>query len=114
LALALVVAIGIGTSYALFSEILFGEKHYILESGGLKVYLDESKHTTDITIGEAVPILDEEGMRLDSYQFSLVNEDNRDLEYTIYLKEEKIENKTPAEVIRYYYTRDVDNIKKIR
>jgi len=109
--LALVVAIGIGASYALFSEILFGEKHYVLESGGLKVYLDESKHTTDITVGEAVPILDEEGVRLESYQFSLANEENRDLEYTIYLKEDEVENQTPSEMIKYYYTRDIDDIK---
>ncbi len=104
----------IGASYALFSQILYGQKKYVLESGGLKVYLDESKHDTNITVSNSLPVLDETGMKNDAYNFSLVNEEEEDLEYTIYLKEEQIENKTPAEVIRYYYTRDVDNIKKIR
>ncbi len=107
----LVTVAVLGTSYALFSEVLLGKKHYVLESGGLKVYLDESKHDTNITVSNSLPVIDEVGMNNDAYKFSLVNEEEENLEYTIYLKEDEVENQTPSEMIKYYYTRDIDDIK---
>ncbi len=109
-----IIAIVFGISYALFSEILLGEKHYVLENNGLKIYLDESKHEENIHVENMFPTLDKDGMKNTAYQFSLVNESPVDLEYTIYLKEEQIENKTPSNFIRYHYTRDRDDIKITR
>ena len=109
--MAIILTITFGLSYALFNEILFGEKHYVLESNGLKVYLDESKHTTNIRVTNTLPTLDEIGMKNDAYNFTLTNEEEEDLEYTIYLKEDEVENQTPSEMIKYYYTRDIDDIK---
>ncbi len=59
-----------------------------------------------------LPVIDEAGMNNDAYKFSLVNEEEEDLEYTIYLKEDEVENQIPSEMINYDYTRDIDDIKE--
>ncbi len=104
----------LGISYALFSEVLQGERWYVIENDGLKVYLDESKHTENISLEQMLPVLDEDGIENAPYRFSLVNESSSDLAYTIYLKEGEAEKKTPSNFIRYNYTRDVDNINITR
>jgi len=108
------VLVLLGTSYALFSAVLKGEKKYTLESGGLRVYLDETKTEQNITLSNVLPVSDEEGMENTPYHFSLVNEEKQDLAYTIYLKEEAFANKTPSGAIKYHYTRDIDEIKVTR
>jgi len=104
----------LGVSYALFSMTLIGQKKYTVKSGGLRIYLDESATSESISLENAIPVTDDEGMENTPYNFSLVNEEDEDLEYTIYLKEDEYANKTPSSAIRYYYTRDVENIEITR
>jgi len=103
-----------GISYALFSTVLYGKKEYTVRSGNLQVLLDESKTGSDIVLENALPVSDEDGMKNSDYHFSLVNEENQDLAYTIYLKEKELANKTPSSTIRYHYTRDIDDVKVTR
>ncbi len=102
----------LGISYALFSLVLTGKKDYNLESRGLKLYLDETGES--ITIENAIPLVDADGMKNTPYKFSLKNAENQDLDYTIFLREDAYENKTPSSAIRYHYTRDIGNIERTR
>ncbi len=107
-----VICLLLGISYALFSLILTGKKDYNLESRGLKLYLDETGES--ITIENAIPLVDADGMKNTPYKFSLKNGENQDLDYTIFLREDAYENKTPSSTIRYHYTRDIGNIERTR
>ncbi len=104
----------LGISYAVLTLTLTGNKKYSIKIGDLLLNLDESRTSENIFIENAVPTTDEEGMRNAPYNFSLLNGGTDDLEYTIYLVEEELANKTPSSAIRYYYSRDIGNIEVIR
>jgi len=110
----LVLVLFLGASYAFFTEILIGNKKYSVSSGKLQIVLNESNANNHISLTNALPVRDEDGMENEKFNFSLVNNEDEELEYTIYLVEEPQEKKTPSSAIRYYYSRDIGNIEKVR
>jgi len=110
----LAVLVVAGLSYALFSERLTGETNYVINAGDLQVKLDESKNLGDILQENNIPISDAEGKDLDGYKFSLINNENKPLSYTIYIVEDTVTNKTPSNDIKMYYTRDYGNVSEMR
>ena len=109
-----VILIGVGASYALFSEVLVGERNYVINVGNLQVLLDESATLENIIQNGSIPISDVEGRKLSGYNFSLVNNEISDLSYTIYIVEDTKEKKTPSNDIKLYYTRDYGNVYELK
>ncbi len=98
LGLILVVS---GTSYAVLSLILEGTVDNVLRLGNLSLVLDESNV---ITLSNALPISDEEGLLSDAYSFSVENDGTIESGYKIYLDDDVIEvgeNRIPSSNIRY-------------
>ena len=109
-----VILIGVGVSYSLFSEVLEGEKNYVINVGNLQVLLDETATLENIIQDGSIPMSDTDGKKLPSYNFSLINNEITDLSYTIYIVEDTKENKTPSNDIKLYYTRDYGNIFELK
>ncbi len=98
LGLILVVS---GTSYAVLSLILEGTVDNVLRLGNLSLVLDESNV---ITLSNALPISDEEGLLSDAYSFSVENDGTIESGYKIYLDDDVIEvgeNRIASSNIRY-------------
>ena len=78
----------IGVSYALLTKnIIGGSNEVVYKVGDLDVKLDESS-SKDISLTNATPQEDSEGLSNEPYSFSIVNNATTDLKYTIYLEDD--------------------------
>ena len=110
--LLLVAMFALGTSFAYFLVNLRGTKKYVLTVNSLRIYLDESKNVGDIVSGSKnIPVTDKEGKETTPYLFSIVNEENFPVTYTIYLDEDD-DSTTPTYGLRYNLMMDEESIDK--
>ena len=98
----------IGTSYALLTKnIIGGSNKVVYKVGDLKVKLDESS-SKDISLTNATPKEDSEGLTNEPYSFSIVNNATTDLKYTIYLEDDtdaKNSCGTNCELVSYNFVK---------
>ena len=115
----LVVLIILGVSYALIQKDIVGDNEKIIyQVGDLEVKLDETG-SKDISLDNAIPTEDSDGMKNKPYSFSLVNNAVTDLKYTIYLEDDAdAKNKCgsdceliPYSFIRYDLSNDNNSLK---
>ena len=80
--IVIVVLLLIGVAFAYLTTTLHGEKEYLVRAGSLGLRLEEGN---ELTLSSQIPLEDKDGMALDGFNFSLVNEGNIETDYTIYL-----------------------------
>ena len=120
LVIFLILLIGIiGVSYALLQKDIIGSNRKIIyQVGDLEVKLDESG-SKDISLVNATPQEESDGLSNEPYSFSLVNNATTDLKYTIYLEDDSdAKNKcgtdcelVPYKFIRYNLSNDNESLK---
>ena len=120
LVIFLILLIGIiGVSYALLQKDIIGSNEKIIyKIGDLEVKLDESG-SKDISLVNAAPQEDSDGLSNEPYSFSIVNNAPTDLKYTIYLEDDMdSKNKcgtdcelVPYKFIRYNLSNDNESLK---
>ena len=119
ISLILVIIMILGVSYALFQKDIIGNNRKIIyQVGDLKVKLDDSS-SKDISLTNAIPQEDSEGLGGEPYSFLLINNGTTDLKYTIYLEDDKeAKNKcgtdcelVPYKFIRYNLASDSESLK---
>ncbi len=106
IAIAIIILLLIGIAFAYLRTTLHGEKDYVIRTGSLGLRLEESN---ELTLEKLIPIEDSEGMSLDGFNFSLVNNGNIETDYTIYLDDIPLsegETRMPDSAIRYSLTRN--------
>ena len=106
--LIIILILIIGTSYALLQKNIIGANGKVVyKVGNLEVKLDETG-AKDIVLINAIPIEDSEGLKNDAYNFSVINNGNTDLKYTIYLEDDseaKNSCGTDCELIPYNFVK---------
>ncbi len=118
IAVAIIVLLLLGIAFAYLVTTLNGEKEYLVRAGSLGLRLEEGN---ELTLEKQIPLTDEDGMSLDGFNFSLVNEGNIETDYTIYLDDIPLsegETRMPDSSIRYSLTRndvvgDADNLSNM-
>ena len=106
IAVAIIVLLSLGITYAYLTTTLHGKEEYMVRAGSLGLRLEESN---ELTLERQIPIEDSEGMKLDGFNFSLINEGNIDTDFTIYLDDIELdegETRMPDSAIRYSLTKD--------
>ena len=96
----------IGIAFAYLVTTLYGEKEYIVRAGSLGLELEENN---ELTLEKVIPIEDSEGLTLNGFNFSLVNNGNIETDYTIYLDDiplDEGETRMPDSAIRYSLTKN--------
>ena len=104
--IAIILILLIGLAFAYLVTTLQGEKEYLVRAGTLDLVLDEGN---ELTLEKQIPLEDSEGMKLDGFNFSLVNNGKIDTDYTIYLDDMELsegESRIPDSSIRYSLTRN--------
>ena len=106
--LMFITVLVIGTSYALLTKNIIGSSNKVVyKVGDLEVKLDESG-SKDISLTNATPQEDSDGLTNDPYSFSLVNNATTDLKYTIYLEDDtdvKTSCGTNCELVPYNFVK---------
>ena len=106
--LILVVTMVLGVSYALLTKNIVGSSNKVIyKIGDLDVKLDDSS-SKEISLTNAIPQEDSEGLSGEPYSFLLINNGTTDLKYTIYLEDDKeAQNKcgTDCELVPYKFIR---------
>ena len=119
ISLILVIIMILGVSYGLLQKDIIGSNEKIIyKIGDLEVKLDESS-SKDISLTNALPTEDVDGLNTEPYSFSIVNNAVTDLKYTIYLEDDKeAKNKcgtdcelVPYKFIRYNLSNDSESLK---
>lgn len=104
----LVIAI-IGTAYALYMQVLYGEETNTIVAGTLSINLHEHEYI-DISGKDAIPLTKETALSQTNnlYNFDLENDGNINSKYTIYLEieEEEGTESIPTNCIRYILTKN--------
>ena len=103
---AIILVLLIGISFAYLTTTLYGEKEYAIRAGSLGLKLEEGN---ELVLEKVIPIEDSEGMSLNGFNFSLVNEGNIDTDFTIYLDDMELssgETRMPDSAIRYSLTKN--------
>ena len=116
--IVIIVLLLIGVAFAYLTTTLHGEKEYLVRVGSLGLRLEEGN---ELTLSSQIPLEDKDGMSLDGFNFSLVNEGNIETDYTIYLDDiplDEGETRMPDSAIRYSLTRndvvgDADNLSNM-
>ena len=106
IAIAIIVLLLIGIAFAYLTTTIFGEKEYAIRAGSLGLILEEDN---ELTLEKIIPMEDSEGMKLEGFNFRLINRGNIDTDYTIYLDDiplEEGETRMPDSAIRYSLTKD--------
>ena len=80
------VLVIIGASYAWLQVTLTGTKTVVIRSGNLSLNLDEDASEV-ISLTNAYPMTDQEGLKTTSYDFTLKNDGTIPNSYTIYLED---------------------------
>ena len=89
-ALALVLLVLLGGTYAWLTLQVTGEKTNVLRAGTLSLVLDDTT-SNGIKLEKAVPISDEKGKTGTEYTFTLQNKGSKAASYTIYLDDVALE-----------------------
>ena len=119
ISLIAIIVVILGVSYALLQKDIIGSNGKVIyQVGDLEVKLDESS-SKDISLTNAIPEEDSEGLTNEPYSFSLVNNATTDLKYTIYLEDDiDAKNKcgtgcelVPYKFIRYNLSSDSESLK---
>ena len=119
ISLIAIIVVILGVSYALLQKDIIGSNGKVIyQVGDLEVKLDESS-SKDISLTNAIPEEDSEGLTNEPYSFSLVNNATTDLKYTIYLEDDiDAKNKcgtvcelVPYKFIRYNLSIDNESLK---
>ena len=108
--IAIILILLIGITFAYLVTTLKGEKEYLVRAGSLGLRLEEGN---ELTLSSQIPLEDSEGMSLNGFNFSLVNEGNIETDYTIYLDNLELdegETRMPDSAIRYSLTRNEEVI----
>ena len=71
--IAIILILLIGITFAYLVTTLKGEKEYLVRAGSLGLRLEEGN---ELTLSSQIPLEDSEGMSLNGFNFSLVNEGN--------------------------------------
>ena len=104
----LVIIMILGVSYALLQKNIVSDiGKVIYKIGDLEVKLDESS-SKDISLTNALPTEDADGLNTEPYSFLIVNNAVTDLKYTIYLEDDtEAKNKygTDCELVTYNFIR---------
>ena len=116
--IVIIVLLLLGIAFAYLTTTLHGEKEYLVRAGSLGLRLEEGN---ELTLESQIPLEDKDGMALDGFNFSLVNEGNIETDYTIYLDDiplDEGETRMPDSAIRYSLTRndvvgDADNLSNM-
>ena len=117
--LVIAITLIIGISYALLTKDIVGSSNKVIyKIGDLDVKLDDSS-SKDISLANAIPQEDSEGLSGEPYSFLLINNGTTDLKYTIYLEDDKeAKNKcgtdcelVPYKFIRYNLASDSESLK---
>ena len=117
--LVIAITLIIGISYALLTKDIVGSSNKVIyKVGDLDVKLDDSS-SKDISLTNAIPQEDSEGLSSEPYSFLLINNGTMDLKYTIYLEDDKeAKNKcgtdcelVPYKFIRYNLASDSESLK---
>ncbi len=106
IAIAIILLLLIGIAFAYLTTTLHGEKEYLVRAGSLGLRLEEGN---ELTLSSQIPLEDKDGMALDGFNFSLVNEGNIETDYTIYLDDiplDEGETRMPDSAIRYSLTKN--------
>ncbi|HIR58508.1 MAG TPA: hypothetical protein IAB38_00495 [Candidatus Onthousia excrementipullorum] len=104
--IVIIVLLLIGVAFAYLTTTLHGEKEYLVRAGSLGLRLEEGN---ELTLSSQIPLEDKDGMTLEGFNFSLVNEGNIETDYTIYLDDialDEGETRMPDSAIRYSLTRN--------
>ena len=119
ISLVVTIIVVLGVSYALLEKnILSDNGRIIYKVGDLEVKLDEFG-SKDISLVNVIPTEDSDGLKNEPYSFSLVNNGNQRLKYTIYLEDDMdAKNKCgtdceliSSEFIRYNLATDEKTLK---
>ena len=119
ISLVVTIIVVLGVSYALLQKNVVSDNGKIIyKVGDLEVKLDESG-SKDISLTNAMPTEDSDGLKNEPYSFSLVNNGSQRLKYTIYLEDDTdAKNKCgtdceliPDEFIRYNLATDEKTLK---
>ena len=117
--LVIAIMLIISISYALLTKNIVGSSNKVIyKVGDLDVKLDDSS-SKDISLTNAIPQEDSEGLSSEPYSFLLINNGTMDLKYTIYLEDDKeAKNKcgtdcelVPYKFIRYNLASDSESLK---
>ena len=117
--LVIAIMLIIGISYAVLTKDIVGSSNKVIyKVGDLDVKLDDSS-SKDISLTNAIPQEDSEGLSSEPYSFLLINNGTTDLKYTIYLEDDKeAKNKcgtdcelVPYKFIRYNLSSDSESLK---
>ncbi len=104
--IVIILILLIGISFAYLTTTLHGEKEYLVRAGTLDLVLNEGN---ELTLEKVIPIDDSEGMDLNGFNFSIVNNGKIDIDYRIYLDDVELtsgESRIPDSAIRYSLTRN--------
>ena len=102
----IIILLLIGISFAYLVTTIHGTKEYVIRAGSLGLRLEEGN---ELTLGSQIPLEDKDGMALEGFNFSLVNEGGIDTDYTIYLDDIALsegETRMPDSAIRYSLTKN--------
>ena len=104
--IVIIILLLIGIAFAYLTTTLQGDKEYLVRAGTLDLVLDEGN---ELTLEKQIPLEDSEGLKLDGFNFSLVNSGKIDTDYKIYLDDIELnsgESRIPDSSIRYSLTRN--------
>ena len=104
--LVIIILLLIEIAFAYLTTTLQGDKEYLVRAGTLDLVLEEGN---ELTLEKQIPLEDSEGMKLDGFNFSIVNNGSIDTDYTIYLDDMELsegESKIPDSSIRYSLTKN--------
>ena len=107
-ALALVLVVLLGGTYAWLTLQVNGEKTNVLRAGTLSLVLDDTT-SEGIKLEKAVPISDEKGKTGTEYTFTLQNKGTKAASYTIYLDDvalETSETRMDDSKVKYQLTKN--------
>ena len=107
-ALALVLVVLLGGTYAWLTLQVTGEKTNVLRAGTLSLVLDDTT-SEGIKLEKAVPISDEKGKTGTEYTFTLQNKGTKAASYTIYLDDvalETSETRMDDSKVKYQLTKN--------
>jgi surface protein len=90
LGIVVVLILLLGLSFAWLTLTLNGTKNVVVKAGTLSVVLDDSA-STGISLENAQPISDEDGLNTTAYTFTITNNGTLNSNYTIYLDDNTLE-----------------------
>ena len=103
---AIIILLLIGIAFAYLVTTLHGQEEYVLRAGTLNLELDDKN---ELTLSSQIPLEDKEGMSLEGFNFSLINNGKIETDYTIYLDDialDEGQTRMPDSSIRYSLTKN--------